>query len=207
MQVNERLKDKYLAGMWQHNLEKRLLWSSLRPRITHVTRDYVAPSWSWASLDGPIDWKFSGTPEIEILHCEVVPVSLNAPYGAISSGFLSIRGRVMHGLFQLGNDGGLIMRNSSLIMNIQFWPDTDEFFIAVGAEGTKSFYLTVLLLVLAQEHGTESNYYSHYGLVLREDQSKATYRRVGTCRGPTKWGRDTPDPWTFNFEWRNITII
>ena len=52
--------DQYCAGLWRKNLAKQLFWASacpeqwLRPR----PKPYRAPSWSWASLDGPIAQSF-----------------------------------------------------------------------------------------------------------------------------------------------------
>jgi hypothetical protein len=42
----------YLAGLWFPTLMTDLLWSGTRGR--HIQSEYRAPSWSWASVDGPI---------------------------------------------------------------------------------------------------------------------------------------------------------
>jgi hypothetical protein len=41
---------QYAAGMWSHHLPHALLWSCLDP-LPRRTRQVVAPSWSWASLE------------------------------------------------------------------------------------------------------------------------------------------------------------
>ncbi|KAE9369752.1 HET-domain-containing protein, partial [Stipitochalara longipes BDJ] len=55
--------DKYLAGLWLKGIEKQLLWSSpyghnsrqqSRSPVNTRPSSYRAPSWSWASLDGPV---------------------------------------------------------------------------------------------------------------------------------------------------------
>ncbi|KAF2690627.1 HET-domain-containing protein, partial [Lentithecium fluviatile CBS 122367] len=52
--------DYYLAGLWKKDLEKQLCWNTtVQPGRRHkVNRSripyYLAPSWSWASLDGPV---------------------------------------------------------------------------------------------------------------------------------------------------------
>lgn len=58
--------DEYLAGLWQSSLPLHLLWISAaytetnstgpETRIPRSYRDYVAPSWSWASIDGKISF-------------------------------------------------------------------------------------------------------------------------------------------------------
>ena len=59
---------RYLAGLWQTNLEQQLCWrvdndkASLLAIDPTTNRDpslYIAPSWSWASLDLPITWKLN----------------------------------------------------------------------------------------------------------------------------------------------------
>jgi len=45
--------DVYLAGMWRSSLLEQLNWWVDQPRC-RISTVYRAPSWSWASLDGPI---------------------------------------------------------------------------------------------------------------------------------------------------------
>lgn len=42
----------YLAGLWSDRAAKGLLWLARGPRLTR--RAGMAPSWSWASVDGPV---------------------------------------------------------------------------------------------------------------------------------------------------------
>jgi hypothetical protein len=54
-------KVEYLAGLWTYLLEYQLMWGSTSPdtatRISEVDQ-LTAPSWSWASLNGPVDLGF-----------------------------------------------------------------------------------------------------------------------------------------------------
>ncbi|KAK4233304.1 heterokaryon incompatibility protein-domain-containing protein [Achaetomium macrosporum] len=51
------MKVEYLAGHWSHSLEYQLLWFSTHPetatRLSQI-EGVTAPSWSWASLNGPV---------------------------------------------------------------------------------------------------------------------------------------------------------
>ncbi len=49
-------KDPYLAGLWRSHLPLGLLWTSAQPFMQEKFRAYRAPSWSWASLIGQVDW-------------------------------------------------------------------------------------------------------------------------------------------------------
>lgn len=50
----------YLAGLWRHSLVKDLLWSAYTGRQERY-ETYQAPSWSWASVMGSVDWSTSGS--------------------------------------------------------------------------------------------------------------------------------------------------
>ena len=78
--MQQAFDDQYCAGLWRKNLVTQLFWvgacdeQRLRPR----PKPYRAPSWSWASLDGPITQLFYEEsfyteiePLIDITDCEV----------------------------------------------------------------------------------------------------------------------------------------
>ncbi|KAF4483684.1 hypothetical protein CGGC5_v007071 [Colletotrichum fructicola Nara gc5] len=44
---------RYLAGMWEEELLHQLCWTATEPGPRLSTK-YRAPSWSWASIDGPV---------------------------------------------------------------------------------------------------------------------------------------------------------
>ncbi|KAF2099169.1 HET-domain-containing protein [Rhizodiscina lignyota] len=93
-------KDMYLAGIWKSNLIPSLLWCqgsrwSLYKASVPLGRpaQYRAPSWSWASVDGPVDFHNSTMQHdtrAEVQSVEIVPVSNKAPLCAIKSGFLEL---------------------------------------------------------------------------------------------------------------------
>ncbi|CZR63512.1 uncharacterized protein PAC_13409 [Phialocephala subalpina] len=52
------ITDKPLLGLWQGDLLTGLLWQTAEPttRIEHTG----IPSWSWASVNGPVNWQNTG---------------------------------------------------------------------------------------------------------------------------------------------------
>jgi hypothetical protein len=90
--VAESMKCDYLAGMWRDTLIQDLLWWNMDKNGSRTSKP-LAPSWSWASVNGPIDyWKFT-SPLCRVLECfchYVVPHS----FGQVSSGLLTISGSV-----------------------------------------------------------------------------------------------------------------
>lgn len=80
-------KEDYVAGIWSPDLLTELLWEKYWEesiRVTHRTHSsqYIAPSWSWASIDGPF-WDFRGKDYIsdllgvyaKILEARTFPIS------------------------------------------------------------------------------------------------------------------------------------
>lgn len=79
--ASSQVAGEYLAGLWKDQLVGQLCWSS----SSHTTRskEYRAPSWSWACLDGPIwprfDWsgyghdgyRYASKPLVKIIDASV----------------------------------------------------------------------------------------------------------------------------------------
>jgi hypothetical protein len=90
--------DDYLAGIWRADLAYWLLWQSFGAKCFS---EFVAPSWSWASMDGfvsfmgdlLVDRNDISSGEIYISLREACTTLSGAnPFGAVSSGFLRLTG-------------------------------------------------------------------------------------------------------------------
>ncbi|KAH8782076.1 heterokaryon incompatibility protein-domain-containing protein [Hyaloscypha finlandica] len=108
---------EYLAGLWKHSLVSDLLWriNELEHDIVRPT-EYIAPSWSWASVTGPASfWPEPDTRLIRGTSAEslwyrarselikrannsrftaTVEASRLNPYGKVSSGILFVHGYI-----------------------------------------------------------------------------------------------------------------
>ena len=90
----------YIAGLWRENFEAQLLWyispsGNSVPTAASYKRPttYVAPSWSWLSVDGSIRlelWEIAHI-FLDILNIETA-LSNNNPFGTIKSGRIQARG-------------------------------------------------------------------------------------------------------------------
>ncbi|KAJ7809291.1 HET-domain-containing protein [Mycena olivaceomarginata] len=101
----QRLWDsgRYLAGLWEETLTHDLLWfadpeSPLLPRCSQ----YLAPTWSWASVDSPIygasglDDRIDPSYGGDISACEIIGCTLmlkdpHLNFGGVTSGKLALR--------------------------------------------------------------------------------------------------------------------
>ena len=121
--VQSRTGDRYLAGLWRSNLIRCLCWSSgwhpagkspiFNPDdpapINHVRpSEYLAPSWSWASIKGQVRYEWwifhaldpdPATPRAErfiprILDATTIPAGLDE-YGQLREGcFIRLVGKM-----------------------------------------------------------------------------------------------------------------
>jgi hypothetical protein len=81
---------RYLAGLWYEHLVKGLMWSVENPLSR--PKDYRAPSWSWASVDGEIVAFPRGSVFQTVIEAvEVTPqYPVSAPFGQVIKGSLTI---------------------------------------------------------------------------------------------------------------------
>ena len=91
---------RYLAGLWDETLFSDLLWN-LDGDAKGRKRSYVAPTWSWAAVDGQITSRHSTGARnwerlIEIKSVDTEPHPLDkAGTGQVFSGVLTITGALM----------------------------------------------------------------------------------------------------------------
>ena len=87
--------DTYLAGLWKNDLVRGLYWAKNSDYEQALERPdvYLAPSWAWASVRGPIFH-----PEIKsfvdgprVVHCKVETAGLD-PLGQVRGGILKVHG-------------------------------------------------------------------------------------------------------------------
>ncbi|KAF3766495.1 HET-domain-containing protein [Cryphonectria parasitica EP155] len=95
--------DIYLAGLWKRELIKWLSWmvdpSQLKPfgsqRLMPRPSKYIAPSWSWASVNGTVcigcAWREKQF-YAEIIRCGITVLDQSLPTGQVTAGVLELRG-------------------------------------------------------------------------------------------------------------------
>jgi hypothetical protein len=96
--MQKTLKDDYVAGYWLKTLPRALLWSvSTRPQVSSAIQ-YRAPSWSWASTDGELDFPAQPTSQtIEsrsscTLRDYSIDLKTSDPFGQIAGGWIRLSG-------------------------------------------------------------------------------------------------------------------
>lgn len=94
-ELNKQWKYSYVAGMWVEKLQRDVMWEIFDEgvEIYPVSQQYIAPSWSWASVNKQVICPYNDRRWIaEILSCYVVLADPGVPFGRVKEGLLSIRG-------------------------------------------------------------------------------------------------------------------
>ncbi|KAK4167900.1 heterokaryon incompatibility protein-domain-containing protein [Cladorrhinum sp. PSN259] len=197
--------DPYVAGFWRSTLPWALLWQSSSESHPFETKDaYLAPTWSWLSIDGSIapfqrDQDRKQYSLVDIVNVTTVPVFDSKPTASLKSASMTLRcfmrpveirpdyekkpwymlamgGGKAHKLIIKDEDG----KESGLVDNFRSDAFVYSFDVASdensGPESVSGFFVP---LELSQP--TEYNSLALSGLLVQPvgDESKRTYKRVG----------------------------
>jgi hypothetical protein len=111
--ICERLGDRYAAGVFIKDAWNCLCWRVVRPDEIpcsqgfanefgistdqsqptpfHTPVIYRAPSWSWVSTNGEVQFNCINIPDLVILDCQVI-MKGHDPFGEVSDGFIQVHG-------------------------------------------------------------------------------------------------------------------
>jgi len=91
---------RYLSGLWDDDLVPGLMWYVDKGKIWKArssAKPYLGPSWSWISHLGGVEWH---TDPKYTQACEIVNANMGYatgdPMGRVTSGYLTIRGKLLH---------------------------------------------------------------------------------------------------------------
>lgn len=195
-------KDEYLAGLWRADLVTQLLWYCKVVRTEHSEREYTAPSWSWAAVDGSItrpaprfnltkeDGFYSIRDEIEILSAET-ELTTEDVYGAVSGGKIILKGSLAvveyvryqpeEGLWANEGYNGIraLASPETLKQHIPsfdvYWDLGEMRVRKLAAEGKLDGMLALHVQFRCPIEGKEEA----YGLVLLPTEVFGVYKRIG----------------------------
>ena len=212
--VHKALKylDTYVVGLWGRFLPYQMLWNVMERHQSTRPDFYIAPSWSWASVDGVIDNSctmhamiLSNEPALEILSVDVKHAS-NDPFGLVNSASMRIKTCIFKAMVQQTTEtsGYLIWKGE----RIDEGSDHRTLFDIIDGEERQKNIDKQVLLDLAHSPADLRPFYcipviksrlcnkpsnvNVHGLVMeRIDGQRGQYRRCGMfSTGPsTVWGR------------------
>lgn len=98
-------RDEYMAGLWRRQFPENLLWiviwgweGNMELQCPYRPEVYTAPTWSWASINGAIEFEESEFihryPLAHLQDVHIEPLHGN-PYGTLKSANLQIKGPLL----------------------------------------------------------------------------------------------------------------
>lgn len=123
--------DQYLAGLWRNGLISQLTWQRIEGslKVNETLKKYRAPSWSWASINGEVEFITSDY-HIDEKSCYTATVEdcsvnlqTNDPFGQVTGGRLRLRTN----LLQISSQS--ILTNST--WSLSFDHDEESFLNAI----------------------------------------------------------------------------
>lgn len=93
-------KGRYLCGIWTGDAENSLIWAANEPNLTTDKAEYIAPSWSWASIRRGVSWKIPNYEESRITITvddgkSGCVLGTTDPFGRVKAGWLCVQGEIL----------------------------------------------------------------------------------------------------------------
>jgi hypothetical protein len=203
MQSVFRKGDEYLAGVWRNTLIADICWSILQGGGKSRLAEWIAPTWSWASVHEEVVYvdKIGLRSEAELLDVSYLPVG-PSHIGRLESASITIRApffltKLHYERSEHGVQSTFVEDKRQFGGEWEYWQDYD---LTTGAtplhEGET---VTVLLFGHAEEYGIGDK--GSAGFLLRE-VSDNRFERVGFARNLGTLGF-----WTAGLPVMTATII
>jgi hypothetical protein len=221
--LEKEIKSQYLAGLWRKHLAYQLLWNiggrtAEAPRLR--TREYIAPTWSWASITAYIEnacqVHFADERDIIISISSVSVELLSAyPFGQVKGGRLELEGYLAQmnviliesknnrGLYNLCIGGvragnGILdadsdeptTRDDLYYLPIRYVPDPP---VKINADGSRELSPQVVGIVLqsrGEGNALEFTREGRFELISAVDNFQAACRQFNRGRGVDEDGRE-----------------
>lgn len=190
------VEDEYLAGIWKGDLSRSLLWSVDTDFCSGELGQHQqwrrpqqpwAPSWSWAAVEGPATVQRVSDFQTEV-HIETAIIrraNADDPFGAVTSGELVVRGRVVHNLHvELQNHDPTDNLDEQIWhVQVNIYRESCQFLADVPLDGVKRFHaLSCVYLGKGKVGGssTEEQQLYHAFLLLQPiSGTENAFQRVG----------------------------
>jgi hypothetical protein len=205
--VSKGVLGGYFAGLWEVDFIYQLGWSTNGPDNPPLP-DYVAPSWSWASVQGPAYGATQGLVGVhvsdrDLVHLEQVRTSvIFDPFGPVNDGHIKLKDFLIKLVMAFDSEKSIepvvIPGSSFVIDNHSF----DDQLLSVSVDRYPPFpefahgeHLECFMLPLFETtQGTDGDglpWEELLGLVLRPTAAKkGQFTRIGTIRIERPEARD-----------------
>ncbi|KAI1259834.1 heterokaryon incompatibility protein-domain-containing protein [Xylariaceae sp. FL1019] len=227
---------EYVAGLWLDAIATGLLWHCRDAESLKRPSTYRAPSWSWASVDGPVEF-FSVSDglilgdaiEIYDISTRIEPDGLD-PFGKVRSGKLSLWGAVktaiVKTIYEEVNSGSSEKASARLIFDEMSAigsatldcpiPDGEVTCLLIatsyGSFGTR-FNNNLVLLLNPTENDNEftrlgmAMFYEERNYSLGRDTTRPYQQRASSSRELSDSEGQSLQDWFYDVDLVNITLL
>jgi ligand-binding SRPBCC domain-containing protein len=179
--IQQKIGADYIAGLWNYRIEYQLLWKIVREKQCKRPAEYVAPTWSWASVQGQVEgltqhWIIlQHTSCITVLDVNVQPVA-DAFGQVVEGGYIKMRGQLTTGRAGYKSKWEARSESHSWVGNLTMVFDTSD---EVPKE--EIYWLPLLYMHPVSRHSRILRRPDNaHGLVLLlADRKKGEFRRCG----------------------------
>lgn len=183
----------YRAGLWERTILEDLLWGPRAQKSPVRQYEYRAPTWSWASIDGHVEYQLTHGPADLVEYfakVEGADIALAGkdPFGGIEHATMRMRCLLVD----------VAEERDSRFETHEFaaWPDILEF-SEIEAGDVKMLLVKTVQSPPKGQGG--KGHISHYGILVRESWLPETgrtlvdrkvYKRIGVARDHFGYGTD-----------------
>lgn len=173
--------DKYVAGLWLSQLPSTLFWARDYQKET-ISKNYLAPTWSWASCPNGSCFLNRAylicQPVATVISCHTTPTYADAPYGAVSSGVLKIKGLMKPAFWPLSTHKDMRKLSDTIHLNLVLALVNMDYVDEISSDliGGSEVYCLQIFPCTDATHCP--GIWGPAGLILRKEQSQ--YYRLGS---------------------------
>ncbi|PMD22592.1 HET-domain-containing protein [Hyaloscypha hepaticicola] len=188
----------YLAGIWLEHLPFGLLWyndndddaSESQSHPTSRASSWRAPSWSWASMDGPLNFfrlangdsgqsKLDMNGPLEIINYRVQLKFDNAPYAGVVKAELELTGLLKHVNLDYHSGALEIKLDPDGQLDVGTWPEEIYWDEPPSPDNLEKYSRVLLLEIISPWRNNdldgEPNEYIMWTLILAEKENGMCY--------------------------------
>ncbi len=223
----------YLAGIWKELLPYCLLWYNDTEGILSYSENdsgvgenemgpaqraivWRAPSWSWASMDGPLAFYrvpfgstssiVQGKETIEFVSSLTKPQSESLPFAGVTEAQLELRGFLIQVELTLSSEAPTLDLDPTGVLDIGAWQDEiswDEDSSSIKTTLVELKPVWILEVFPPWKEADSDHQYNMWALILVENEN-GTFCRIGLLR--SFWERDF-EAWRASFQRRTFTFV
>jgi hypothetical protein len=170
---------RYYAGIWTERFFQQLLWATPESESAKRPVRYRAPSWSWAAIDGRLDWPsmlelIQAEILCTLLDVEIQPLRSEQPNGAVTAGRIKVYGEVKQVLWSADRKTVKDDETQADVNNgiMQTFPDVRE-------HNAQDMTVHVLKVAMRSTIVAPTGFVQHFEGILLEHIGNEVYQRVG----------------------------